>query len=56
MNIGERIALLQEELKFEDERQEVLYAEFRRLCNLCPSDLDKIISSEQNSHSFSSNF
>jgi hypothetical protein len=28
MSIGERIALLQEELKFEDERQEALYTEF----------------------------
>ncbi len=47
MDRGERIALLQEELKFEDERQEVLYAEFRRLCDLCPNDLDKIISSDE---------
>jgi len=56
MNMGEEIVLLQEELKFEDERQEVQYAEFRRLCDLCPNDLDKIISSEQNSHSFSRNY
>ena len=56
MNIGERIALLQVELKSEDERQEVLYAKFHGLCDPCPNDLDKIISSEQNSHSFSSNY
>lgn len=47
MNIGEKIALLQEELKFEDERQEVLYAEFQRLCDLCSDDLDETISSDE---------
>jgi hypothetical protein len=47
MNKGERIALLQEEMKFEDERQEVLYAEFWRLCDLCPNDLEKMISSDE---------
>jgi hypothetical protein len=44
MNIGERIALLQGELKFEDERQEVLYAEFQRLCDSWPDDMEKTLS------------
>jgi hypothetical protein len=47
MNIGEAIALLQEELKFEDERQEVLYAESQRLCDPWPEDLEKILSSDE---------
>ena len=47
MNIGERIALLQEELKFEDERQDVLYPEFQRLCDPWPDDLEKILTFEE---------
>jgi len=47
MNMGERIALLQEELKFEDDRQEVLYQEFHRLCDPWPSDLEKNLTSEE---------
>jgi hypothetical protein len=47
MNIGERIALLQEELKFEDERQEVLYAEFHGLCDPWPDNLEKVLSSDE---------
>jgi hypothetical protein len=47
MNIGERIALLQEELKFEDEKQEVLYSELHRLCNPWPGDLENDLTSEE---------
>jgi len=47
MNIGEAIALLQEELKFEDARQEVQYAESQRLCDPWPEDLEKILSSDE---------
>ena len=47
MNIGERIALLQEELKFEDERQEVLYSKFHRLEDAWPGDVEKNLTSEE---------
>lgn len=45
MNIGDRIVILQEELKFEDERQEILYTELHRQCGPWPDDLEKILSS-----------
>ncbi len=47
MNIGEKLVLLQEVLKFEDDRQEVLYQEFHRLCDPWPSDLEKNLTSEE---------
>jgi predicted nuclease with TOPRIM domain len=47
MNIGERIALLQEELKFEDEKQEVLYSELHRLCDPWPEGLEKNLTFEE---------
>ena len=47
MNIGERIALLQEELKFEDERQDVLYPEFLRFYDPWPDELEKNLTSEE---------
>jgi len=47
MNIGERISMLQEELKFEDERQEALNAEFHTLCGRWSNDLEKALSFEE---------
>lgn len=47
MNIGERIALLQEQLKFEGRKQEVLYTELQRLCDPWPDDLKNLVSSEE---------
>jgi hypothetical protein len=46
VNTGEKIALLQEELKSEDERQEVLYAKFRKHCDLWSDELEKNLSSD----------
>jgi hypothetical protein len=47
MNTGERIALLHEELKFEDEKQEVLYSELHRLCDPWPDSLEKNLTYEE---------
>lgn len=47
MNTGERISRLQEKLTVEDERQEVLYAEFHRLHARCSNDLEKALSFEE---------
>jgi hypothetical protein len=47
MNIGERIALLQEEANFEDDRQEVLYQEFHKLCDPWPIALEKNLTFDQ---------
>jgi len=47
MNIRERIALPQEELKFEDEKQEVLYSELHRLCDPWPDSLENNLTFEE---------
>jgi predicted ATPase len=47
MNIGERIALLQEELRFEDEKKEVLYSELHQLFDPWPESLEKNLTFEK---------
>jgi hypothetical protein len=47
MNIGMRIALLQEELKFEDEKQEVLYSVLHKLSDPWPDSLEKNLTYEE---------
>ena len=47
-NIGERILILQEEVKFEDEKQEVLYNEYRKLFEHRLKDLIRKLT--QNEH------